>query len=72
VPISQGLNYTDSQGGKINLSHKGEENVYLVFSLTEPRGTTALPNRLNVVKIIVSTEVDPSAGSNLVVGEFKK
>lgn len=72
APISQGLNYSDSQGGKIDFSHKGEENVYLVFYLTEPRGTTVLPNRLNVVKIVVSTEKDPSVGNNTVVGEFKK
>lgn len=72
APISQGLNYSDSQGGKIDFSHKGEENVYLVFYLTEPRGTTILPNRLNVVKILVSTEKDPYVGANTVVGEFKK
>lgn len=72
VPISPGLNYRDIQGGKIDLSHKGEENIYLVFYLTEPRGTTLLQNRLNAVKIVVSTEKDPVVGDSVVIGEFKK
>lgn len=72
APVIAGLNYTDALPGKIDFSHKGTENIYLVIYLTEPRGNSALPKKLNTVKIIVSSENDPLVNASINIGDFSK
>ena len=72
APVAAGLNYVDKLPGKIDFSHKGEENVYLVLYLTEPRGSSTLPKRLNAIKITVSSETNPVVGKSIYFGDFIK
>lgn len=72
APVTTGLSYTDPLPGKVNFSHSGTENIYLVVYLTEPRGSSTLPKRLNAVKILTSTEVDPVVEQSVYIGDFTK
>lgn len=60
------------QLGSMDFSHNEKENIYLMINLTEPRGTTLLLNRLNIIKIVVSTEKEPIVGPVIKIGEFAK